>query len=203
MIKRLKKILFYTTEALAAFSLFTMLVIVTYQVIARYMPNMRIPSWTEELARFMLIYIIAFAGGLAVEKKAYVGMDSFYMMLPFRGKKFLDLLFNIMTGYLFYIIMRHGFDLMLKVRIQLTPATRISMSYIYFSLPLLGFLMLLFIILDSVAIVKSLIRNEEVEVSSPEEHLIYYVSEEEKIRKLEEEKADKLKHKNKDREEDI
>jgi TRAP-type C4-dicarboxylate transport system permease small subunit len=54
MIKRLKKILFYTTEALAAFSLFTMLVIVTYQVIARYMPNMRIPSWTEELARFML-----------------------------------------------------------------------------------------------------------------------------------------------------
>jgi TRAP-type C4-dicarboxylate transport system permease small subunit len=124
-------------------------------------------------------------------------------MLPFRGKKFLDLLFNIMTGYLFYIIMRHGFDLMLKVRIQLTPATRISMSYIYFSLPLLGFLMLLFIILDSVAIVKSLIRNEEVEVSSPEEHLIYYVSEEEKIRKLEEEKADELKHKNKDREEDI
>ena len=202
MIKRLKKILFYITEALAAFILFAMLTIVTYQVIARYVPNMRIPSWTEELARFLLIYIIAFAGGLAIEKKAYVGMDSFYMMLPFRAKKFLDLLFNIMTGYLFYIILKHGYDLMLKVKIQLTPAMRISMSYIYFSLPLLGFLMLLFIILDSFAIIKSFIKNEEVMVSSPDEHLIYYVSEEEKIRKLEEEKADELMHKNRDREED-
>ncbi|WP_160162756.1 TRAP transporter small permease [Halanaerobium saccharolyticum] len=201
--KRLKKILFYTTESLAAFSLFAMLVVVTYQVIARYMPNMTIPSWTEELARFILIYIIAFAGGLAIEKKAYVGMDSFYMMLPFRGKKVLDLLFNIMTGYLFYIILKYGYDLMLKVKIQLTPAMRISMSYIYFSLPLLGFLVLLFIILDSLATIKSLIKNEEVMVSTPDEHLIYYVSEEEKIRKLEEEKADELMHKNKTGKEDI
>ncbi|CCU80918.1 TRAP-type C4-dicarboxylate transport system,small permease component [Halanaerobium saccharolyticum subsp. saccharolyticum DSM 6643] len=203
MLKRLKKILFYTTESLAAFSLFAMLVVVTYQVIARYMPNMTIPSWTEELARFILIYIIAFAGGLAIEKKAYVGMDSFYMMLPFRGKKVLDLLFNIMTGYLFYIILKYGYDLMLKVKIQLTPAMRISMSYIYFSLPLLGFLVLLFIILDSLATIKSLIKNEEVMVSTPDEHLIYYVSEEEKIRKLEEEKADELMHKNKTGKEDI
>lgn len=202
MIKRLKKILFYITEALAAFSLFTMLVVVTYQVIARYMPNMAIPSWTEELARFLLIYIIALAGGLAIEKKAYVGMDSFYIMLPFRAKKLLDLLFNIMTGYLFYIILIHGYDLMLKVKIQLTPAMRISMSYVYFSLPLLGFLMLLFIILDSWTTIKALIKNEEIKFSTPDEHLIYYVSEEEKIRQLEEEKMDKLKNKNENREEE-
>lgn len=194
MIKSLKKFLFYITEALAAFSLFTMLVIVTYQVIARYMPNMTIPSWTEELARFLLIYIIALAGGLAIEKKAYVGMDSFYIMLPFRAKKILDLLFNIMTGYLFYIILKYGYDLMLKVKIQLTPAMRISMSYVYFSLPLLGFLMILFIILDSWTTLKSLIRNKELEFSTPDEHLIYYVTVEEKM--------DELKNKSINREED-
>lgn len=191
LLKKIKKTLFYITEALAAFSLCLMLVIVTYQVIARYMPNMSIPSWTEELARFLLIYIIAFAGGLAIEKKAYVGMDSFYMLFPLRGKKVFDLLFNILTGYLFYIIMKYGFDLMQRVRIQLSPAMQISMSYVYLSLPLLGFLMLLFILMDSIAIIESLIKNEDIAVSTPDEHLIYYVSEEEKIEELKNEETRK------------
>lgn len=184
MIRKLKKILFSALEALAAFCLFSMLVIVTFQVIARYMPGMRIPSWTEELSRFLLVYIIAFAGGLAVEKKAYVGMDSFYMLLPFRTQKIFDLFFNIITGYLFYIITKYGIGLVSNVRIQLTPAMQISMSYIYLSLPILGIGMLIFIGLDSIITIKSIIKNEEVPTSNPDEHLIYYVSEEEKIDKL-------------------
>lgn len=184
MLSKIKKILFSIIEILAALTLFIMLLIVTYQVIARYVPNMNIPSWTEEIARFLLIYIIAFAGGLAVEKKAYVGMDSFYMLLPLRIQKVFDLVFNLMTAYLFFVITKYGIQLVEKVKIQLTPATQISMSYIYLSLPILGIGMLTFLALDSFATIKSIIKNKEVPTSLPEEHLIYYVSEEEKIEKL-------------------
>ncbi len=184
LISKIKKTIFYITEAMAALTLFVMLLIVTYQVVARYVPNMRIPSWTEELARFLLIYIIAFAGGLAIEKKAYVGMDSFYILLPLRGKKVLDLFFNVLTGYLFYIITIYGFNLMQRASIQLSPAMQISMSYVYISLPLLGFLVLIFILMDSIATVHSIIKNEDIPVSTPDEHLIYYVSEIEKIKEL-------------------
>lgn len=191
MLKKVRKSLFYFTEVLSALSLFVMLVVVSYQVVARYIPFMNIPSWTEELARFLLIYIIAFAGGLAVEKKAFVGMDSFYMLLPLRLQKSFDIIFNIVTGYLFYIIFYYGFSLMQKAHIQLSPAMQISMSYVYISLPLLGIGMLFFLLLDSITALQSIIKNQEIKISSPDEHIIYFVSEEEKIEELKKEKTKK------------
>lgn len=179
--------MFYLTEFLSAVSLFLMLVVVTYQVIARYISFMNIPAWTEELARFLLIYIVAFAGGLAIEKKSYVGMDSFYILFPFRVQKILDIIFNIITGYVFYIILYYGFKLMQKVVIQRSPAMQISMSYIYFSLPFLGISMLIFLFFDSIILVQSIIKNQEIKSSDPDEHLICFVSEEEKIEEIKKE----------------
>lgn len=179
-LKKLKVTLFYVSEFIAALSLFAMLAIVNYQVFARFLP-IRTPHWTEEVARFLMVYIVAFASGLAIEKKAFVGMDSLFIQFPLRLQKLLTLVFNVMTGTLFYIILYYGYLLMLDVQWQLTPALQIPMSYAYIALPLLGLNVLIFLLMDSWAAIRSLIKNEEVEVSTAEEHLIHFVSEEEKI----------------------
>ncbi len=40
------------------------------------------PSWTEEIARFLFIYAVAFAAPLAIEKNGYVNVEFFFEKLP-------------------------------------------------------------------------------------------------------------------------
>jgi TRAP-type transport system small permease protein len=55
--------------------------VVTLQVLGR-IPGFPSPSWTEEIARFALIYMVAFSCGLAVLRAEMVNVDMFVALLP-------------------------------------------------------------------------------------------------------------------------
>jgi TRAP-type transport system small permease protein len=64
---------------LAAFA--ALVVVVTLQVLGR-IPGMPSPVWTEEVARFALVYLVAFSCGLAVLRGELVNVDLFITPLP-------------------------------------------------------------------------------------------------------------------------
>jgi len=64
---------------LAAFAV--LVAVVTLQVLGR-IPGVPSPVWTEEVARFALVYLVAFSCGLAVLRGELVNVDLFITPLP-------------------------------------------------------------------------------------------------------------------------
>lgn len=147
-------------EILSFASLFLMLGVVSIQVIFRYTWFLRVPRWTEELSRYSMIYTVAIASGLGIRRKAYLGMDSLYMLFPYRVKKVADIIFNFLAGILFYILVVYGYQFMLSAFAQQSPTLKIPMYFIYISLPLTGINVLIYLVEDSIMAIKGFIRND-------------------------------------------
>ena len=109
---------------------------VLVQVISRnFLPNA--PSWTEELARYSFIYMVAFGVGLAALKHEFVNVEFMGDFLKKRNPKALKVL-NIVIEFIILIMC-------LIVLVLAEPkycfptfamnstATNIPMKYIYFS----------------------------------------------------------------------
>jgi TRAP-type transport system small permease protein len=64
---------------LASFAV--LILVVTLQVLGR-VPGLPSPVWTEEVARFALVYLVAFSCGLAVIRGELVNVDLFITPLP-------------------------------------------------------------------------------------------------------------------------
>lgn len=77
---------------LAAFSV--LIVVVTIQVLGR-VPGFPSPAWTEEIARFALVYLVAFSCGIAVLRSELVNVDLFVAPLPKSIRTIVDRIVDI------------------------------------------------------------------------------------------------------------
>ncbi|TGB75064.1 C4-dicarboxylate ABC transporter [Escherichia sp. E4694] len=68
--------------------------VVLLQVISRPLP-ISSPAWTEEVARFLLVYVVAFGCALATGKRELVNVDLVVSLLPSGLKKYLVLLIDL------------------------------------------------------------------------------------------------------------
>lgn len=97
-------------------------------------------SWTDELARFALIWFCFLGGAMTLRNKLHLGIDYFESKMP-EGVKFGNRIFVyvlIITFGLFLGVL--GIQLLGIVGRQLTPVMRIPMATVYFAIPLAGFL---------------------------------------------------------------
>lgn len=72
---------------LAAFAL--LIGVVLLQVLGR-VPGIRSPAWTEEVARFALVYLVAFSCGLALLRGELVNVDLFVAPLSEKARRVVD-----------------------------------------------------------------------------------------------------------------
>jgi TRAP-type transport system small permease protein len=87
---------------LAAFSV--LVAVVTIQVLGR-IPGFPSPSWTEEVARFALVYLVAFSCGIAVLRGELVNVDLFVGPLPESARRVIDRIVDlIILGFAIAII---------------------------------------------------------------------------------------------------
>jgi TRAP-type C4-dicarboxylate transport system permease small subunit len=63
--------------------------VVTIQVLGR-VPGFPTPAWTEEVARFALVYLVAFSCGIAVLRSELVNVDILIASLPARARHVVD-----------------------------------------------------------------------------------------------------------------
>lgn len=140
----MKKIIYGYRTAMAyigVLGLIGFIACVLIQVISRtFLPTA--PNWTEEGARFLFIYMVAFAGNAAVISDEYVGVDLFLELLPKGLQKGIRMATQIVlcafAAFVFYNCVI-GPDGLLAV----TPPTMVStalelpMKNIYFALVVL------------------------------------------------------------------
>lgn len=109
---------------------------VLVQVISRnFLPSA--PSWTEELARYSFIYMVAFGVGLAALKHEFVNVEFMSDFLKNRSKKALDILNLVIEIAIFAMCLLILFMAEPKycfpTFVMNSTATNIPMKYIYFS----------------------------------------------------------------------
>ncbi|MDR3221863.1 MAG: TRAP transporter small permease [Candidatus Accumulibacter sp.] len=97
-------------------------------------------AWTDELARFSLIWFCFLGGAMTLRNKLHLGIDYFESKMPERVK-FANRIFVyglIIAFGLFLGVL--GTQLLGIVGAQLTPVMRIPMACVYFAIPLAGVL---------------------------------------------------------------
>ncbi|MBJ6367442.1 TRAP transporter small permease [Snuella sedimenti] len=128
-------------------SIFGLLVLdVLWQVFSRYILKTSF-SWTEELARFSLIWLSILGAAYLNAKREHLSMDFVYQKLSIKKQKKVSLIIEVLIFLFAAIVMVvGGFNLVyitLKLN-QLSGTLQIPLGYIYAIMPFSGLLIMCF-----------------------------------------------------------
>ena len=102
-------------------------------------------SWTEELARFLLIWIGILGAAYAAGKNMHLSIDLLMPKLQEKGKKQLYRIISLLIiAFAFTVMVIGGIRLIYITQVlgQLSPALRIPMAVVYSVVPLSGILVI-------------------------------------------------------------
>ncbi|MEA3288384.1 MAG: TRAP transporter small permease [Candidatus Marinimicrobia bacterium] len=120
--------------------------VVTWQVITRFL--MSTPSsYTEELARFLLIWIGVLGSSYALRTRAHLGIDLLSTKLEGRAKGLLIIGIYLLVILFALLIMVIGGIRLVSLTFnldQISASLGIKMGYIYLVLPLSGSIMIIY-----------------------------------------------------------
>jgi TRAP-type C4-dicarboxylate transport system permease small subunit len=110
-------------------------VVVLIGVFYRYVLNDSL-SWTEEVARFLLVYITFIGASLALKEGSHASMGDWIGKIPDLFKCIMYAFIHIMTITFCVILFKFGLAYSINGYIQKAPTLQISMLFIFISMPL-------------------------------------------------------------------
>lgn len=129
-------------ENLVFMLMFFMLGIVFVSVLNRFIIGDTF-RWSEELARYLMIWASFVGASLGVKKGSHISVDALVTFLPNRLKAVVEIFSNVISLTFCVVILYIGipFILALLNNGQLSPSLRIPMYIAYLSVPVGFFLM--------------------------------------------------------------
>jgi len=122
--------------------------ITTITVATRYLLDY-VPSWSEEVPRYLLVWITYLGAALAVKFKEHISLDVFFNLMPLRARQVGHLLLNGLVSIVGTIMVVYGFALLFQFKDDLMESIPVTNFWLYLVMPISGTLMLLFIIQDT------------------------------------------------------
>lgn len=138
------KVINYMNSGIKHFLNIILAVLVTVvflQVIFRFVLQSPL-AWTEELARYCLIWITFLGAAYAMSLKAHIGMEVFVNLFKVNGRKVLYVLATLASMAFFLLMVIQGADLALQSMSQLSPVLRVPMGIVYGVIPLSGIILI-------------------------------------------------------------
>lgn len=142
--RKMKKVFDKFEEVIGVALLAYMLIILSYQVLLRFVFN-NSNSWSEETARYLFVWFVYITASLAVLKNAHIRIDAFLGMYPsslVRGV--------VVFGYLLFFayclaIVHYSWDFTMQIKMagQVSMGLGTPMYLVYLSLPVCHVLMAL------------------------------------------------------------
>jgi len=119
-----------------------MVAIMCYQVVLRYVfHNSNI--WSEELTRYMFVYVSLLGSFIAMRKNTHLKVDFFVNLIKGKAHKYFTILTSIaVIAFLLYLLPL-SFNLCLNTMKNISPGLKMPMGYAYFAIPLGTILMVL------------------------------------------------------------
>lgn len=143
----MKKIIDTICSALRNISgllLLAIIICVSIQVICRSI--LRLPTpWTEEVARYLLIWMTFLGSPVALRKGEHLMVDLLYSKYPARGRQWVHLLSGCSVAAFCSYLLYFGIKLCNDPRVQrfTSPSAGIPRVWVYTALPVGAMLMLL------------------------------------------------------------
>ena len=137
-----------------------MVISILLAIISRFIIKIPIP-WTEELSRYLMIWMAFIAGGLGLKRGVHVGINFVVQRIPEKASKWVRLITNIALLIFFLVLIIEGFHLTILVAGQMSPVLRVSMAWVYSSLPVGATLFTFFVIQSVVEDLRGLCKNAE------------------------------------------
>ena len=108
--------------------------VITLQIVSRVFFTS--VGWTEEVARFLLIWISFLGAALAFQQGRHICVSVLRSALPDRARRVVTVLALLCSIAFLLALAKIGFDYMLVQSFQKSPSLRVSMTYIYAVMPI-------------------------------------------------------------------
>jgi TRAP-type C4-dicarboxylate transport system permease small subunit len=119
--------------------------ITTITVFTRYILNF-VPSWSEEVPRYLLVWITYLGAALAVNYKEHISLDIFFNLMPVRGRQIGHLILNLLVGIVGLIMFVYGMGLLQQFGDDLMESIPVKNFWLYIAMPISGGLIILYVI---------------------------------------------------------
>ncbi len=135
------------TGAMCVFSLFIMAISVFLGIFFRYILLSPL-SWSEELARYLMIWLAFLSSGIALKKGEHIGVEYLINKLPYKILICLSLGIKILIFFFLCIVTREGFSLLLFIfgTGQTTAALGILTAWVYMAVPVGTLFMIIYLL---------------------------------------------------------
>jgi TRAP-type C4-dicarboxylate transport system permease small subunit len=145
---KLKKWMTTGLEWMLIVAVALLVVDVVWGVFTRYVMGEQ-AKWSEELARFLLIWVALLGGAVAFGTKGHLGVDYFVGKFHPEARKLLAVVAHLVVLFFAVAIFLYGGSRVVSDALtleQTTTALPLKMGHIYLALPLAGVFMVLFTI---------------------------------------------------------
>ena len=114
-----------------------MALIVALQVFCRYVLNHSL-FWSEELARYLLVWLSFLGATVAYYRKLHPGIDFFILRLNLSLQRYLRIFVYLVSISLFVVMIYHGVSFAYFIKAQISPALAIPKWIIFAVIPISG-----------------------------------------------------------------
>ena len=118
-------------------------VIVVAAIVARYGFGQAV-SWTEEVPRYLLIWISFLAGAVGVLRRDHVGFDVLFNTLPKTARRVLGVCLSLLIFGFGWIVCRYGIVFVQDFGGDLMETIPFENYWYYPAMPISGFLIMVF-----------------------------------------------------------
>ncbi|SFM28387.1 TRAP transporter small permease [Salibacterium qingdaonense] len=126
----------------ASAMLVALAVLVFFQVVTRFVINFPL-AWSEEISRYLMIYIVFLGSALAVRNREHIAIDFLFDLVSAATKKKLQFIVSIISTAFFIILCYYGTVLTFTVIGQVTPTLQFSIAWVYAAVPVGSLIMAL------------------------------------------------------------
>lgn len=140
---------------------------VTYQILIRFVldyfgVNIAAP-WTEEVARYALIWVVFVGAGIVCRHSGLIAVDIVPHALPSPYGRYVKIASILVTICFFGVLAWIGVEFAATGSIETSPVMRIPMSFVYFAVPvgsLLAIVNLASLLLESICLGRDIIQTD-------------------------------------------
>ena len=154
----------WVEKHLSIFLFLAMLLVLTIQIISRYFLSIAIP-WTEEVSRWLYIYIVFIGASEAVSRRDHIAVDIVPNRLSNKANLILDILIHGMFSVISLIVVYRGYLFAERMDRLGSVTMDVQMSVLYAAVPLGFSLIFIKSILNMVISLSKLIKPKKDNVT--------------------------------------
>jgi len=121
---------------------FTMTVVVAVQDFFRYVLNQSL-FWSEELARYLLVWLSFLGASVAYRRKVHPGIDVLKAKMPGGLQKISNAIVHLASLTLFAVMIFYGYRFAHFVRLQISPALYLPKWIVFSIVPICGCILMI------------------------------------------------------------